>query len=482
MSSIFEKLDKETSQNDCFWLPLDVLVKRDIGHNKIYLAELYILTETKQVKSRNFILTKTRIYKCKKESEIPKAMTVITWKKLEPFEENQQLEKKYGFRLGYRPIFQDFYTNTEIELDEWISNLSRLTIMGELEYDYAIIKEIGKGNFATVYLAEETESHVQFAIKFIDKEYMSHCPGGVSAILNEVVIMKKINHPYILKLHRVYEDKHFIYLVLEYLKGGDLLRRLHKKEKFTESTAARFIVNLLESLKYLHASHIVHRDLKPENLLMITNDSDVDFKICDFGLAYMSSSNQNLRCGSPGYAAPEIIQKKPYNQKVDIFSAGILLYIVLSGRPPFRGQNVKEILKQNSICRLTFHDKCWDSISKKGKNMILSLTNPNPSLRLSAEQALRHPWLKVSNLLKLGKELLPQTACDQYDQCNISCVSFDEINLSSSHKYLKYIENTHLILKTIQDKNQPSPDEKCKKSTDIVSNPESQNNANNNDS
>lgn len=480
MSSIFEKLDRETSQNVSFWLPLDALVKRDIGHNRIYLAELHFLTETKKVKSRNFILTRTRLYRCKKESEIPKAMTVITWKKLEPFEENQQLEKKYGFRLGYRPVFQDFYTNTEIELDDWMSNLSRLTIMGELDYDYAIIKEIGKGNFATVYLAEETESHAQFAIKFIDKEYMNHCPGGVSAILNEVVIMKKINHPYILKLHRVYEDRNFIYLVLEYLKGGDLFHRLQKKEKFSESTAARFIVNLLESLKYLHASHIVHRDLKLENLLMMTNESDVDFKVCDFGLAYLSSSDQNLRCGSPGYAAPEILHKKPYNQKVDIFSAGVILYIILSGRSPFRGQTVKEILKQNSICRVSFHDKCWDSISEKGKHMILSLTNPNPTLRFSAEQALRHPWLKVSNLLKLGKELIPQTACDQSDQCNISYISFGDINLSSSHKHHEYLESANLIPKSIQEEELFNTDEKCKKSTDIISNPESQNNVNNN--
>lgn len=440
MSSIFEKLDRETSENSGFWLPLDKLVKRDLLYNRIFSADLFILTCDQKIKRRTFILTKTRLYMCKKNSETPKIMTVVSWKKLEPFVEDEGPQKKFGFRLGYRPFYQDFYASNTYELDQWLSNLIGLTIMVDLENDYAIIKQIGKGNFATVYLAEETESHAQFAIKFIDKEHVYHFPGGVGAVLSEVVIMKKINHPYVIKLHRIYEDENYVYLVLEYLKGGDLFHRIQKKEKFSENAAAGFMTRLLDSLKYLHALHIVHRDLKPENILMVSDDNDMEFKICDFGLAYFSPNDQTLRCGSPGYVAPEILHKRSYNQKVDVFSSGIIMYIILSGRAPFYGQTVKEILKYNSLCRLGFHEKYWSYISENAKNLIISLTKPNPSLRLSAEQALKHSWFKESGLLKSFTDILPQTACDQSDDCNISCISFTEVKRIDDRRHLKHLE------------------------------------------
>ena len=159
-------------------------------------------------------------------------------------------------------------------------------------------------------------------------------------MINEIECMRGVRHPYICSLFGVFEDDKCVHLILEYCGGGELFRRILKRGRFTEYNAARLTQNCLESLVYLHETcSVVHRDLKPENLLMMDRECDFDFKIADFGLASKCiEENLTLRCGSPGYVAPEILKNCPYGFKVDIFSLGILLYIILSGRSPFNGK------------------------------------------------------------------------------------------------------------------------------------------------
>ena len=229
--------------------------------------------------------------------------------------------------------------------------------MKELEEDFAIIKDIGQGNYSIVKLVQALEEHhKEYAAKIISKEEMRKKSRGLSVIISEIEIMRKIKHPLFVTLHRIYENEDNVHLVLDYVEGGDLFHLIQRKERFSEIIAAKFMINLLEGLKYLHDQNIVHRDIKPENILMYSND-DTNFKICDFGLACIAGEDQALRCGSPGYVAPEILQKKSYNNKVDIFSAGIICYILLSGRAPFYGKTSKEILMKNEKCKLHFSDK-----------------------------------------------------------------------------------------------------------------------------
>lgn len=331
-------------------------------------------------------------------------MTIVKWKKVEAFTEESTTEQRFGFKLGHRNKFIDFYAENVDVLEEWLVALSKVAIMIDIEEDFITDKEIGKGNYATVYLSRDLENNERYAVKQINKEVVYKSSRGPSAVVSEIEIMRKINHPMIVKLYRVYENEHYVSLVLDYVEAGSLYTRIQKLEKFSEEDSAKFIRNLLEVLYYLHSMNIVHRDLKPENILMVSNFNNFEFKLCDFGLACIAGDDQVLRCGSPGYVAPEILLKKAYNNKVDVFSAGIILFIILSGRAPFYGKNSNEILIKNRECKLLFHEKYWGHISRECVDLVVRLTDPDPDERHSAEMALRHPWLSGScstmNLLK----------------------------------------------------------------------------------
>lgn len=396
MSSIFEAIDLETNPSGSFWSPLESFVLDDISQNKLLSTKLKLLVRQGTFKARDFILTRTCLYYCQKSTGNPKKMTVVKWKKVEAFTEESEAEERHGFKLGHSRVFQDFYVENVETLEIWLMTLSQVAIMLEFEEDFAVIKEIGKGNYATVFCVQDLESNQKFAVKQINKEVVYKSTRGPSAVVNEIEIMRKINHPRIVKLYRVYENENFVSLVLDYVEGGDLYHRIQRKEKFPEDVASCFIGNLLDVLRYLHSLNIVHRDLKPENIIMSNVEEDTEFKLCDFGLACIAGDDQVLRCGSPGYVAPEILMKKSYNNKVDIFSAGIILFIILSGRAPFYGKNSNEILLKNKECRLIFHEKYWGHLSKECINIVVKLTEPDPNDRFSAEQALRHPWLLSS--------------------------------------------------------------------------------------
>lgn len=404
--SIFEEIDNQTNPSSTFWYPPESFALDDITHNKILASELKLLKNKNFFKARNFILTSSALYSCKKLTNNPKKMTIVKWKKVEAFTEESATEQRFGFKLGHRNKFIDFYAENVDVLEEWLVALSKVAIMIDIEEDFITDKEIGKGNYATVYLSRDLENNERYAVKQINKEVVYKSSRGPSAVISEIEIMRKINHPMIVKLFRVYENENYVSLVLDYVEAGSLYTRIQKLEKFSEEDSAKFIKNLLEVLYYLHSMNIVHRDLKPENILMVSNANNFEFKLCDFGLACIAGDDQVLRCGSPGYVAPEILLKKAYNNKVDIFSAGIILFIILSGRAPFYGKNSNEILIKNRECKLLFHEKYWGHISRECVDLVVKLTDPDPDERHSAEVALRHPWLSGSfcmmNLLKPG--------------------------------------------------------------------------------
>lgn len=150
----------------------------------------------------------------------------------------------------------------------------------------------------------------------------------------------------------------------------------------------------MEALDYMHKNKVVHRDLKPENLILAYKDNDYDLRIADFGLASFVNDGEllKLRCGSPGYVAPEILEDIGYNEKADIFSAGVILYVLLTGRPVFRGLNMKEILIKNKQCEIEYPAKYWNKISDKAKDLVSKMLKKDPNERISAEQALNHCW------------------------------------------------------------------------------------------
>ena len=184
------------------------------------------------------------------------------------------------------------------------------------------------------------------------------------------------------------------YLVAEYLEGGELFDRIVDKSSYTESEARDVCRILFTALSYIHSRGIVHRDLKPENLLLQNKDSDSEIKIADFGFAKEASNGDHslkTMCGTPGYVAPEILRKERYGTKVDMWSMGVIVFILLGGYPPFYADSPKQLCMLSMVGKFEFEPEYWGEISVGAKDMICSLLVTDPAKRASAEDILSHP-------------------------------------------------------------------------------------------
>jgi len=345
----------------------------------------------KGLKSKNFILTNSSIYLLSKW-KIPKYKANISWKIVEPFEEMQSGIKRYGFRLCGSD-FEDFYTFNLKDLNNWLEKLSQVSIFTSFEEDFITIKELNKGASAIVNLCQTTVGSEEFAVKTVQKTLFMREPVTFENTISEISLLRQVDHPNIVKLFKVYETKEAIHLVLEYLKGGDGLKKIQKLKKFDEKAALRLIYSLLSALEYLHSQNIVHRDIKLENIVYI-NDFSENFKLVDFGLACKLKGSKNGGCGTAGFIAPEVLRNDPYSSKVDIFSTGAILYILLTGKFLFTGKTRNEILMKNKECRINQSTLNFRSISKTTKNFCTSLLNSEPTIRYSASEALDQLCIK----------------------------------------------------------------------------------------
>lgn len=403
MSSIFDSIDQEVNVSKEFWSKAGKEGLEDVTKNLVKSGILIYLTPTGVFKKRFIVLTKTRIYSSKHEKILEK-VAVITWKHLEAFNESNGEIERFGFRLSRVGNYRDFYTQSAQELESWLDALSSLLILSDIESDYTISEEIGTGSYGKVYKSQNKLDHKTYAVKSISKQILSQNPSNLPALISEITTMRQLDHPSLVKLYRVYESEDFIHLVLDYVQGGDLLQRILIRSSMNEETASKFMKNLLETLQYMHSNSVIHRDLKPDNILLLSPNTDFDLKIADFGLACECKEDQQLRCGSPGYIAPEILKRMAYGTKVDMFSAGVLMYIILSGRTPFFGKNANEILLRNRECKIYFQEKYWKNTSPDAIDLILKLTDCNPEKRITAEEALKHPWFKVALSYKKNHE------------------------------------------------------------------------------
>ena len=186
-------------------------------------------------------------------------------------------------------------------------------------------------------------------------------------------------------------------LVLEYLKGGELFLKIQEKGSYSEGDAARVMKQLLEVVDYCHSKNVIHRDIKPENIILRDTDSDLDFKLIDFGFATVTAPGvkEFLKYGSPGYVAPEIISKQGYTSKADIFSCGIIMCFLLTGTTPFASGTVQGIMDKNKACEINTEGPVWQRVSLEAKDLVLKMTERDPEKRITAAAALTHPWFCV---------------------------------------------------------------------------------------
>jgi len=229
--------------------------------------------------------------------------------------------------------------------------------------------------------------------------------------------MRQVHHSNIVKLHDVFDSNSKICLVLDLLEGGELFDRIIEQGHFTEKDAALSFSQMCSALAYLHDRRIVHRDLKPENLLFEKKEKGSPIKLIDFGLAgNCSASPLKTPCGTPNYVAPEILKKMPYGVQVDMWSAGVILYIVLCGFPPFYDENddMGRLYKQIKSASYDMPSPYWDNISDSAKDLIRKLLVVDPEKRYTANKALQHPWLKQASDKALGNDQLLNIKRFQY--------------------------------------------------------------------
>jgi len=213
-------------------------------------------------------------------------------------------------------------------------------------------------------------------------------------IVEETNILRNLDHPNILKILEFFDDENFFYIVTEICKGGELFDEIVRRKKFSENCAVILMKQIFQCVNYCHKNQIVHRDLKPENIMLEENKDFSQIKIIDFGVSRHFEIDEILydMQGSSYYIAPEVLDRK-YNEKCDIWSCGVILYIILSGTPPFNGKSEYEIHNRIKEGSISFSDPCWSTISDNAKNLITKLLAYDSKHRLSAEEALNHPWI-----------------------------------------------------------------------------------------
>jgi calcium-dependent protein kinase len=258
---------------------------------------------------------------------------------------------------------------------------------------YKVDSEIlGKGSYGEVRKAVHIATKEVRAIKII---YKYQCnKEEQQRIFNEKTIMKSLDHPNIVRVYEYFQDEKFIFIVMEFVTGGELFDKIIEVHHFNEKMASKIFHQLLSAVNYLHKNNIVHRDLKPENILF---DGE-NIKLIDFGTSRLYDSNLKMQTlyGTPYYIAPEVINGS-YNEKCDEWSCGVILYVMLSGSPPFNGNNDNAIMESVKAAKFTFDRKEFSIVTKEAKELIRKLLNVNLKHRISAEVALKDSWFKKAH-------------------------------------------------------------------------------------
>ena len=303
--------------------------------------------------------------------------------------------KLYCFNIIFPTKERKYYVQDESEYIKWVEAIRKVVHYSNISELYEIKGNLGKGKFGQVKLGIHKESGKQVAIKIINKKYVEDME--FEQIKSEIDILKIAKHPNIIKLYDVFENEKYIYIIMEYCPGGDLFSYIEKRDfKIKEERAAEIVHKLCTAVYFLHQYGIVHRDLKPENILMMDQTDNADIRLVDFGLGKMLGPGE--KCDEPfgtfSYVAPEVLQEKPYDFKVDLFAIGIITYLLVAGFLPFDDEDSeKEIARQTVYDPTPFPKKIWDNISQEAKMFVDNLLSKDPEKRMNLQEVLQHKWL-----------------------------------------------------------------------------------------
>ncbi|XP_029464848.1 calcium/calmodulin-dependent protein kinase type II subunit gamma isoform X6 [Rhinatrema bivittatum] len=260
--------------------------------------------------------------------------------------------------------------------------------------DYQLYEELGKGAFSVVRRCVKKSTSQEYAAKIINTKKLS--ARDHQKLEREARICRLLKHPNIVRLHDSISEEGFHYLVFDLVTGGELFEDIVAREYYSEADASHCIHQILESVNHIHQHDIVHRDLKPENLLLASKTKGAAVKLADFGLAIEVQGDQQAWfgfAGTPGYLSPEVLRKDPYGKPVDIWACGVILYILLVGYPPFWDEDQHKLYQQIKAGAYDFPSPEWDTVTPEAKNLINQMLTINPAKRITADQALKHPWV-----------------------------------------------------------------------------------------
>ncbi|XP_053139508.1 serine/threonine-protein kinase 33 isoform X2 [Hemicordylus capensis] len=330
-------------------------------------------------------------------------------------------------------------SNTEYKVPH-----TRIDDGAAIQQIYSFGRKLGQGSFGVVIEVTHKETGIKWAIKKMNREKAGS--SAVRLLEREVSILKRVNHKHIIHLEEVFETPKRMYLVMELCENGELKEILQRKGHFTENETRHIIQSLASAIAYLHRNDIVHRDLKLENILVKSSDIDeenemkLNIKVTDFGLAVQkmggSESMFQSTCGTPIYMAPEVIGAHDYSQQCDVWSIGVIMYMLLCGDPPFMAGSEEKLFEAIKKGDLHFKHSIWESVSETAKHVLQLLLKVDPAHRITANELLDNQWIRGEtdivqgpfNVLELMKKWHNSTSTESREPGSVE----DQMNAAST--------------------------------------------------
>jgi serine/threonine protein kinase len=303
-------------------------------------------------------------------------------------------KKYFCLSMIYPKKTRLYYCDNENEYKIWLEKLRIVTGFTNLTDLYEIKEQVGNGKFGLIKIGINKKTRKQVAIKIMSKKDMTN--QDLELVRTEIEILKICQHPNIIQLYDVFENLDYFYIIMEYCSGGDLFSYLEQRNfHLPEQLACKFMHKMCAAIYYIHSYGIAHRDLKPENVLMTSNDENADLRILDFGLSKIIGPDE--KCTEPygtlSYVAPEVLLDVPYGKEVDLWSLGVITYLMLGAALPFDDKDdEEEIARKTCTEEPPYKGSIWKKISKEGKDFIKRLLEKKPEKRMNIKQALEHEW------------------------------------------------------------------------------------------
>ena len=363
-----------------------------------YEGYVYKYSQTQKKMKRTYfrLIGKDLYYYKKKEEKNHRGMHNLSGVFIKKGDDFEYDGKKYLSIVIVYKSEKSYYFDNEDDFNIWMEKLNAAVQNKSLFDKYEVKQKIGNGKFGLVKFGINKETKQQVAIKIMAKKNMDKSDLELAKV--EIDILKIGQHPNIIKLYDIYENENYIYIIMEYCSGGDLLSYFeHYEYELKETKVCEIIHKLSMAIYYLHSYGIVHRDLKPENILMTDLTPEADIRLLDFGLSKIVGNEE--KCTEPygtlSFVAPEVLQGKPYDKSVDLWSIGIITFLLLCGYLPFDDKHSeREIARQTIQDPVPFESKIWNKYSSEAKNFVEGLLQKKPEKRYSIKEILEHPWIK----------------------------------------------------------------------------------------